>query len=303
MWFRNFIFYRLTDALNISQSALETALAEHVFSPCKSQELSRYGWVAPHPALDDQLSFAAAGAFLLCAQKEEKILPGTVIKKKLNERVADIEREQARKVYRKEQLQLKDEIILDLLPRAFSRFQQTFALVVPQHNFILVDAASHKRAEELLNLLRNSLGSLPVILPDVQQSPGVVMNSWLHQTLDSGNFTCADECELRDALDEGGVIRIKGQELHCDEILAHLEGGKQVTKLALVWDNALSFTLNDDLSIKRVKPTEELSQSLNEESSEDPLVRLDSDISRLTLEAQRLLPELLNIFGGEVKRS
>lgn len=303
MWFKNFIFYRLTDSLNLSQDALETALAEHLFSPCKSQEISRYGWVAPHAALDQQLSFAAAGAFLLCAQKEEKILPGTVIKKKLNERVAEIEREQARKVYRKEQLQLKDEIILDLLPRAFSRFQQTYALVVPQHNFILVDAASHKRAEELLNLLRNSLGSLPVILPDVQQSPGVVMNSWLHQTLASGNFSCGDECELRDALDEGGVIRIKGQELHSDEILAHLEGGKQVTKLALIWDNSLSFTLHDDLSIKRVKPSEELSQTLNEESSEDPLVRLDSDLSRLTLEAQRLLPELLNAFGGEVKRS
>lgn len=303
MWFKNLIFYRFTESQDYTQSQLESAFAEHLFQPCRSQELSRYGWVAPHSALDQQPVFSSQGAFLIAAQKEEKILPATVIKRKLNDRVAQIEQEQARKVYRKEQLQLKDEIILDLLPRAFSRYQQTFALIMPRAGFIAVDSSSHKRAEELLNLLRNSLSTLPVILPDVHHSPGVIMSQWLQQTASTPGFSCLEECELKDSQEEGGIIRIKGEDLHSNEIIAHLEAGKQVSKLALEWDNTLSFVLQDDLSLKRVKPSEELTQTLNEEASEDPLVRLDSDIARLAMEYQRLLPQLLDAFGGEIQRS
>ncbi len=303
MWFKNLIFYRFTESQDYTQSQLESAFAEHLFQPCRSQELSRYGWVAPHSALDQQSVFSSQGAFLIAAQKEEKILPATVIKRTLNDRVAQIEQEQARKVYRKEQLQLKDEIILDLLPRAFSRYQQTYALIMPRAGFIAVDSASHKRAEELLNLLRNSLSTLPVVLPDVHHSPGVIMSQWLQQTASTPGFSCLEECELKDSQEEGGIIRIKGEDLHSNEIIAHLEAGKQVSKLALEWDKTLSFVLQDDLSLKRVKPSEELTQTLNEEASEDPLVRLDSDIARLAMEYQRLLPQLLDAFGGEIQRS
>ncbi|SIS62196.1 recombination-associated protein RdgC [Neptunomonas antarctica] len=302
MWFKNFIFYRFTEQQDYTQEQLETAFSEHLFEPCRSQELSRFGWVAPHPALDEQTVFASSGAYLITAQKEEKILPATVIKKNLNERVHQIEQEQARKVYRKEQLQMKDEIILDLLPRAFSKFQQTSALLLPRAGFIVVDSSSHKGAEELLNLLRNSLSTLPIALPETQQSPGVVMSEWLQQTSSFPAFTCLDECELKDQTEEGGVIRIKGHDLHSSEVIAHLEKDKKVTKLAMQWDETLSFILQDDLSIKRVKPTDELTQTLNEEASEDPLVRLDSDVARLALECQRLYPQLLEAFGGQIQR-
>lgn len=302
MWFKNFVFYRFTEQQDYTQEQLEAAFSEHLFEPCRSQELSRYGWVAPHSALDEQTVFASSGAYLITAQKEEKLLPANVIKRNLNERVGVIEREQARKVYRKEQLQLKDEIIIDLLPRAFSRFSQTSALVLPRAGFIVVDSSSHKGAEELLNLLRNSLTTLPVALPDTVHSPGVVMSEWLQQSSSFPALTCLDECELKDQTEEGGVIRIKGHDLHSSEVIAHLETGKQVTKLALQWDETLSFILQDDLLIKRVKPTDELTQTLNEESSEDPLVRLDSDVARLALECQRLFPQILEAFGGQVQR-
>lgn len=298
MWFKNLIFYRLNAGTEYPLSQLEDAFAEHTFQPCASQELSRYGWIAPHPALDSPI-FASQGAWLICAQKEEKIIPAAVVKRRLNERIAEIEQQQSRKVYRKEQLQLKDEIILDLLPRAFSRYQQTHALLLPRAGFILVDSATHKRAEELLNLLRQSLTTLPVVLPDVQHSPAAVMTQWLLQTRTEPAFQCLDECELKDLHSEGGSVRIKGQDLFSSEISAHLEADKQVTKLAVSWDDSLTFILQDDLSLKRIRPTDQLSDSLNDADSDDPLARLDSDVARLALEYQRLLPQLLTVFGGE----
>ena len=302
MWFKNIIFYRFTEKVNYSAEQLESAFAEHSFTPCKSQELSRYGWTAPHPNMLESQVFCSGGAFLITTKKETKLVPSSVVNQQLNDKVALIEKQEMRKIYKKEKLNLKDEIVLDLLPRAFSKYSHTSALIVPQHGFIAVDSSSYTKAEELLSLLRHSLDTLPITLPDVNHSPGVMMSQWLCQENLVPAFKCLQECELKDQSGEGATIKVKGQDLQCDEITMHLDSGKQVSKLALEWDETLSFILNEDLSIKRFKPTDQLSTELNEENSEDPLARLDADTSRLSLELQRLQPQLLEAFGGEVKR-
>ena len=303
MWFKNVIFYRLTEAFEYTQEQLQEKLIEHAFHPCKSQELSRYGWVSPCHLLDDVHAHQVHGMFMLAARKEEKILPGAVIKEAVGEKVAVIEHEQARKVYKKERDQLKDEVILDLLPRAFSKFQQTTALINPAAGWIAVDASSHKRAEELLSHLRGTLGSLPITLPDVNQSPSAVMSHWLeqHDSIPQG-FEVLDECELRDNVLEGGVIRIKGQQLEDEEFVAHLEAGKRVVKLALEWDEQLKITLQEDLSIKRLKLSEQLQEKMADEAAEDEIAQFDADMVQMGLEFSKLFPALIEAFGGEAQR-
>ncbi len=301
MWFKNLIFYRFNAAFDKDAEALETALAETPFQPCGSQELSRSGWIAPCKSLPDQLVYSCAGYYLICTQKEEKILPSGVIRQSLEERVQKIEKEEARKVYRRERTQLKDEIILDLLPRAFSKRNQTYALIAPQAGLILVDASSHKSAEDLLSQLRNSLGSLPVILTDVKQSPAAVMSHWLEQQEPlPTSLQLLDESELKDNLVEGGVIRIKGQDLTSSEIVAHLEAGKRVAKLALEWDENLRFMLHEDLSVHRLKQTDQFKER-QQDVADDELARFDADVAQLGLELTRLIPDILNAFGGEVQ--
>lgn len=303
MWFKNLIFYRLTDAFTYTQEELQEKLEAHAFSPCKSQELSRYGWVSPCQQLDNMLAHQVHGMFMLSARKEEKLLPSTVVKQGVNEKVAVIERDQARKVYKKEKDQIKDEVVLDLLPRAFSRFQQTYALILPKQGWIAVDASSHKRAEELLSHLRGTLGSLPVTLPDVNQSPSAVMSHWLEQdqAVPQG-FEVLNECELRDNVLEGGVIRIKGQQLEDEEFIAHLEAGKRVVKLALEWDEQLQLVLHEDLSVKRLKLTDQLQEKIADEGAEDEVAQFDADMVHMGLELDKLFSALIDIFGGEAQR-
>lgn len=303
MWFKNLIFYRFTEEFSYTQQQLQEQLEAHTYSPCKSQELSRYGWSSPCSQIADELVHAVQGFLMISAYKEEKIVPATVIKQTLNEKVSLIEQEQARKVYKKERDQLKDEIVLDLLPRAFSKFQKTFALIAPQQGWIAVDASSHKRAEELLSFLRGSLGSLPVALPDVQHSPSAIMSHWLEskEPLPQA-FEIQDECELRDNLLEGGVIRIKGQQLEDEEFVAHLEAGKRVVKLALQWDEQLKFILQEDLSIKRLKLTEQFQEQLAEENIEDEITQFDTDMVQMGLEFSKLFPQIIEVFGGEAIR-
>ena len=156
------------------------------------------GWVPPLGEGTETLVHAAGGRMLIRLKREEKILPSSVVREMLEEKVAVIEEEQARKVYRKERLTLKDEIIQDCLPRAFSRSAAVYAYIDTRSNWIFVDAPSAGRAEELLNLLRECIGSFPVVLPQVNNAPTAAMTGWLvHQNLPD-DFTLGEECELRE---------------------------------------------------------------------------------------------------------
>src|SRR5690606_33026590 len=163
MWFRNLLVYRLTQNVPFDAETLEAALAAKPARPCASQELSTYGFVAPlGKGADAPLVHASQGFLLLATRKEERILPGSVVKDALKEKVDEIENEQMRKVYKKEREQLKDDIIQAFLPRAFIRKSGTFAAIAPSLGLILVDSSSPKRAEDLLSTLREAIGSLPV---------------------------------------------------------------------------------------------------------------------------------------------
>lgn len=303
MWFKNLIFYKLTEDFKHNGAALQDLMEEHQYTPCSSQELSRYGWSSATSGLTDVLAHEVSGFILISATKEEKILPAGVIKKAVEEKVKQIENEQARKVYRKERDQLKDEVIISLLPRAFSRYNRTQALIAPKQGWIMVDNSAHKRAEELLNLLRNTLGSLPVALPDVAQSPSAVMSHWLQFPAEqSATLRVQDECELRDSLEENGLIRIKGQELDSDEFIAHLEAGKRAVKLAIEWDEKLRFMLEENLCVKRLKLSDQMKEARENDYQDEELAQLDTDMTQMGLEFCKLIPEILNAFGGDVQR-
>jgi recombination associated protein RdgC len=248
---------------------------------------------------DEMLVFSSNGFMLINLLQEERILPGSVVREALDERVALIEAEQSRKVYRKEKLQLKDEVILDLLPRSFTRRRRTYALLMPQQGWLLVDASSHKRAEDLLNQLRQALGSLKVQLVQTQVQADKVMTAWVQgETMPQG-WALEDECELRDPMTEGSKISVKGQELLCDEIAAHISTGMLVKRLALEWQQQIRLVLHEDLSLHRLRLCDEYRDQLEADTPEEALAARDTELARMGLEYARLLPELIAAFGGE----
>ncbi|WP_207063922.1 recombination-associated protein RdgC [Motiliproteus sp. SC1-56] len=300
MWFKNLVFYRFTQPFTTDAEALHEQLFGSRFTPCSSQEQTRYGWVPPMGKLGDQLVHASNGHLLLCAKKEEKILPGSVIKEMLAERVEAIETEQSRKVRKKERDELKDTLMMELLPKAFSRHQLTFAYIAPEAGLLVVDASSAKRADELTAFLRKTLGSLPITLPALKQAPAATMTHWVsEQSPLPGGFELGEEAELKDPGENGGVIRCKQQHLLCDEISTHLAAGKQVVKVALDWKETLSFVLGEDLIVRRVKFSDVVQEKAAEMGEADAAAAFDADFTLMTLELGRFLPELLEALGGE----
>ena len=241
MWFRNARPYKLPGRLGIDASELSQRLSGRPFQPCGPSQPTSSGWVA---ALSDDatdLVHKSGDYWLVRLQREERLLPASVIRSEVNNRVQEIQAGQGRRVKRKERLDIVDEITQDLLPRAFTKSQCLEGLINDREGWVWVNTASAARAEDFLSLLREGLGNLQVTIPDTQKSPLVAMSQWvLNGGLPDG-LSLGGDADLEDPHEQGGVVRARGVYLESDEIRSHIESGKQVVRLALSWQEQVDF--------------------------------------------------------------
>ncbi|MGE4705711.1 recombination-associated protein RdgC [Yersinia enterocolitica] len=301
LWFKNLMVYRLSREVSLSADEMEKQLSAFSFTPCGSQDMAKTGWVSPMGSHSDALTHTVNGQIVICARKEEKILPSPVIKQELQAKIERLEGEQHRKLKKTEKDSLKDEVLHSLLPRAFSRFNQTFLWIDTVNDLIMVDAASAKRAEDTLALLRKSLGSLPVVPLTLENPIELTLTGWVRSKELPSGFALMDEAELKAILEDGGVIRCKKQDLFSDEIAVHIEAGKLVTKLALDWQERVQLVLSDDGSLKRLKFSDTLREQNEDIDREDFAQRFDADFILMTSELAALIKNLIEALGGEAQ--
>ena len=297
MWFRALRPYRLPNRLGIDAEELERRLQTRTFSACTPAQATSMGWV---PALADTASALvhAAGPFwMVRLKREEKLLPATVVREEANERCAQIVKAQGRKVSRRERLAVADEVTQDLLPRAFSRSSTIRAIIADQLGWIWIDSSSAGRSEEVLNHLREALGSLPAVLAETQKAPAYVMTQWLlHGGLPEA-IELAEEADFVDQREAGSSVKVRGVPLDSEEVLAHISSGHQVEKLALEWGARVAAVVDKDLSLRRLRFSDAIREA-NDELIEDPLARADADFLILCEIIKGLQGDLLNAFGG-----
>ena len=299
MWFKNLQAYRFTKPFELTVEALNEQLAEFTFVPCGSQDLTRSGWTPPLGRHGSDLVHATNGYLMVCLKRQDKLLPPAVINEELEEKALAIEESEARKLPRRERQTLKDEIIFSLLPKAFVRSSLQYAYISPQDNLLVVNAASAKRAEELLSDLREAVGSLSVIPLTAKHEPIEVMTQWVNSGQPAEGFELGEECELRDNADVSSVIRCKNQDLASSEILNHLKKGMHVSKLAMNWQERIEFVLDEKLVIKRLRFSDVVQDKADEVGAEDAATQFDVDFSIMTLELAGFLKALVGAFGGE----
>jgi recombination associated protein RdgC len=302
LWFKNLMVYRLSRDVSLRAEEMEKQLDAYTFTPCGSQDMAKTGWVSPMGSQGDALTHTTNGQIILCARKEEKILPTPVVRQALEAKIFKLEAEQGRKLKKTEKDSLKDEVLHSLLPRAFSRFNQTMMWIDTVNDLIMVDCASAKKAEDTLALLRKSLGSLPVVPLTLENPIELTLTEWVRSGNPAQGFQLLDEAELKAILEDGGVIRAKKQDLVCDEIAVHIEAGKLVTKLALDWQQRIQFVMCDDGSIKRLKFCDELRDQNEDIEREDVAGRFDADFILMTGELAALIKNLVEGLGGEAQR-
>ncbi|MGV3653086.1 MAG: recombination-associated protein RdgC [Noviherbaspirillum sp.] len=299
MWFKNLQIYRLPAPWAVSAEQLEASLAPQAFAGCSSLEPQSQGWLSPRD--NGQLVHTVNRQLLLVLGTEKKLLPASVINQVAKAKAAELEEQQGFKPGRKQMKELKEQVADELLPRAFSLRSSTGVWIDPVNGWLVIDAASSAKAEDVIRLLVKAIDKFPLDTLRVVQSPVAAMTGWLSSDEAPGGFTVDQDTELRATGEGKATVRYVRHTLEPEDVRRHIEAGKQCTRLAMTWADRISFVLTENLAIKRVTPLDVLKES-NEVSSANDDERFDTDMTLMTGELARMIADLVEALGGEAKQ-
>ncbi len=286
MFFRNLTFFRFPASLNVDD--LDAGLVECALKPVGALELSSRGFISPFGRNEEALSHRIGESIWLAAGSEDKILPGSVVNDLLQKKLAEIEEKEGRRLGGRARKRLKEDLVHELLPRAFVKPGRTDALIDLAHGFIAVDTSSRKSGEAVVSDVRQALGSFPALPLNAEVAPRSILTGWIAGDPLPAGLSLGDECELRDPVDHGAIVKCQHQELQCDEIAKHLEAGKQVTRLALTLDDHLGFVLGEDLIVRKLKFLDGAVDQLESTERDDLRAELDARFALFSAEVRRL---------------
>ena len=295
MFLKNLHFYRLEDLPVWSMAELQALMFERKARDCGQMETSCAGWQNPlgEEYGDEMLRSIDGNHSFFCLCRGDKILPASVIREKVQKKVFEIERAElalCRQVSRKERLDIQEQILTELLPHALVKTSRTFAYISLSNKWLVVGASSVNKSEEVIEMLRKTAGSLPVVIPATDFQPEIYMTGWMLDTatLPEG-FTITDSCELRSQSESAGVIRCRHIDISQKDILAHVGNGYRVTKLRLHWRERIEFTLHADLSLHSIK----FDVVDYEDACDDTISLFDADAAMTAGSINQLLDELI----------
>jgi len=297
MWFKNARIFLLPNDYSIDSDDLSNHLSEDALKPCGPQDTASQGWVSPFSLDNDELYCLQSGnAQLFNMATEEKILPAAVVNQQLQEKVSHIKSDTGSKPGRKQQSDMKQEILFDLLPQAFTKIKKMGAYIDNTHKLMVVDSASQNPAENLVSQLRQTLGSFKATAFGESSGMATVLTKWISQGHAEGGLEFGSNLVL-ETLDEAkSVIRAKNVNYLTDEMQRHIENGYLVTQIGLVYNDRIEFTLTHDFAVKSIKFTDLVQDQLELESIESEEQLLDSRFTLMSLELTELYSTLFHIF-------
>ena len=291
---KNAIIYRIAEGWQPDLQQLEDALQKTVFVECAPTQERSVGWIPPRGEEHGPLAESVAGQWMLRFMSQSKLLPASVLNNKVKEKAAHISKTEGRNPGKKEKRELKDEAKLDLLPMAFTKTGGMWVWIDPQKRTLVLDTSAQVRADEIVTLLAEGLPGFALALVDTQTSPTAAMAHWLVTQEPPAGFSADRETELKAADESKAVVRYARHPLDIDEVRQHIEHGKLPTKLAMTWDDRVSFVLNDGLQIRKIT----LLDAVMDGQSQDD-AGFDTDVAITTGELSRLIPDLIAALGGE----
>jgi recombination associated protein RdgC len=300
MWFKNLIVYRLPADWSVSSSELEDLLSRHTLQPCGALEMVSRGWVSPTPG--GRLLHTVNQQHLIALGIDQKLLPGSIIRQVAQERAAALAQEQGYPVGRRQMRDLKTRVTEELRARALTRRRVIRAWIDPLNGWFIVDAAGAAKAEELTEILRVTLGgSFAVQFLETEKSATASMTAWLAHGDAPTRFTIEQDLELQSADVNKATIRYTRHPLDVKEVQQHLKAGKHPTRLGLTWSDRVSFVLTDKTQVKRIEFLE-MTKDIADGGDVDAAEQFDIDFAVMAGELAKLLEDLGEAMGGEVRK-
>lgn len=298
MFFKNLCLFRLPADWNLSAAELELRLEGRPLAPCGHFDMLTRGWVPVGPTA--RMLHTVGRHQLIALGVEQKLLPGSVIRQVAADRAVQKAAEQGFPVGRKQMRDLKLQVTEELRARALVKRRVTHAWLDLDNGWFIVDAAGMARAEEVVETLRETLGSFAVVPVDAARSPQAAMNAWLGLGQMGHPFNIDDDLELKAADLSRACIRYTHHAFDTAQVRKHFAEGFGSTRLGITWNARVSFALNDKFQVKRVQFLElEKEQAAAEDV--DPQEQFDIDFAVMSGELSQLIGDLLSAIDGGVQ--
>lgn len=294
MWFKNLQIYRLPKNWSMDAAQLEPLLESQKYKAAASNELESIGWCPVRE--NGGLVHTVNKQMLISLHTEKKLLPGSVITYFAKVKAKEIEEQQGFAPGKKAMKEIKERVADELLPRAFPHHSNTMAWIDPVNGWLVIDSASAGKADEVIKRLLKAIDKFPVESLRVAQSPVNCMTRWLEADEAPHGFTVDQDTELRATGESKAAVRYVRHTLDVDDIGRHIAAGKQCTRLAMTWNDKISFILAENLTIKKITPLDVIKE--NATAASDQAERFDNDFAMMTGELNQLMSDIVESLGG-----
>lgn len=266
--FTQAIVFQLSPDLVIDDQALQQAFADCTLKPVGPLELASAGFVSPFGGEAEALVHQVQRCILLAVGREERILPSGVVNDELTRRLKAIEEKEGRTPGGRTRKRIKDEVITDLMPRAFTKRSRVEAYFDLDRSLLVVATTSRKVAENVVSEIRRALGSFPALPLHTESAPVSVLTDWLADAATlPDSLSYGDECVLKSFGGDGDTAKLAKHDLTSEEVLKHLTSGKHCHQIGLSFDDRLSVVVDEKLTLRKLKL---LALNIEKLEAEDP---------------------------------
>lgn len=296
MFFKTATFFQLKAAVDFD--ALEAALPNFPLREVGSQDEYTFGTL---PLIRNSETFAlrSSDCLLMRFGKEEKNLPSAIVREALEEKVAQIEFIEGRKVGCKEKADIKDELIFTMRPAAYAKRTDVWMHIDSKAAIIAIYSTSANMIEQSFKHLQTMLGSFSMVTLQAQVSPSATMTHWLLINDVPASLETGATCDIQEpqAMDKAKIAFTNLEPLS-EDVTRHLQQGMSVKSLALklVDPTAVSFVLHDDLTVRKIKWTESLKEAAFNDSQGGGLSDMDATFAISSEITKRLFKDLSRWF-------
>lgn len=295
--FRNVRFYRIKAPWPKTEDELSERLSKLAFKPCGPYSETSSGWEAPATELPDSLCRRLNGADLLRLRTQTRVLPAAAINEALGDRLKDYEIRMQEKPSAKQKRRLKAELREELLPKALVKSERVNGFYIHALGLLGIEAGSESKAERFLDCLRIAFGELEA-LPLIFNKP---VSDWLN-TMFLGsvpeNFRLGRECRMQEPAMGGAVVNWKDIDLSDASVRKHVIDGMRVERLALEFDDLMSFVLDQSGAVSKLKFVGDEASAEIESSDESQIAKQDAQFVLLTGTLTRFINGLKQSLGS-----
>jgi recombination associated protein RdgC len=296
--FKNATVFRIAASWNPNANAIEAGLQNAKFVPCGPTDLRSSGWSEPRGIDHGPLLENVSGQWILRMMTEKKDLPGSVVQQAVEEQCKLIEENEGRKPGKKEKRDIKQSVILSLLPKAFAKRSSVNIWIDQRARLLYIDSTSNGVTDAVITALVKGIEDFAVSLINTTMSPGGAMATWLVEREINEQFDFGRECELQASDESKACVKYARHNLDIVEIGEHIKMGKIPKTLSITWNDKVNFVLNHAMQLKKIKLLEDGTGEQGTNEHEDGF---DGDVAIITGELSQVVPDLIAVLGGEAE--